>query len=639
LDPGSIISFRNDDSFGGIPSTEPCSTTPTDSGNLSVDPQFVSPSTFDLHTVASSPVVAAGDITVSPLPPTDLDGKNRTVCGKVDMGVYEVHPQPPIALTSSPNPSVGGSDVTFTATLTGNCNVPTGLVTFLDGTTVLGTGTLNGSAVATYTTSALTVGSHNITATYPGDFNFDASTSNLVVQVVTGYPTATTLTVSPNPATAFQTITLSSAVSSQFGSPTGTVAFFAGTTLLTNATVNSSGLATATIDTLGAGSYDISAVYQATTNFATSRSPVVVEVVNGAPTTTVLASSLNPSAFGQSVTFTAKVAAEGSTGSPGGTVSFLDGAATLGTGTVSAAGNASFSTSSLALGTHTVTAVYSGSGNFEASTSNAVMQVVTPVGTSVVLSAAPNPANFGQTVTLTASVLTGVSGVPAASGSVVFSDQSGVLGSAAIVGGTATFTTSSLSIGTHDITASYAGGAGYAGAVSATVAEVIQSYDFSLSVTPTAVTVPSGDYTVMSLSVSPIGGYKGTVALSCSGVPVNAQCVFQPGATVSLANGAMTETLVFNTSQLFESGTQVGRLAGRSGPMLAVVFFPMLALLGRRRWKLLSLIAVVALFGVAGCSGKLPGSTPRGTYSVTVTANDAGSGITHSVAMTVVVGE
>ncbi|MBB5058195.1 hypothetical protein HDF16_002909 [Granulicella aggregans] len=614
----------------------PCTLGP---GSISVDPQFVDASLDDFHTQPTSPVVAAGDINAPQVPPADLDAKARTVCGTIDMGVYEVRPHPPIALTSSPNPSVGGSDVTFTATLTGNCNVPTGVVTFLDGTTVLGTGALNGSAVATYVTSALTVGSHNITATYAGDFNFDASTSKLVVQVVTGYPTATTLTVSPNPAAAFQTITLSSDVSSQFGSPTGTVAFFAGTTLLANATVNSSGLATATINTLGAGSYNISAVYQATTNFASSRSPVVVEVVNGAPTTPVLTSSLNPSAFGQSVTFTTKVAATSSTGSPAGTVNFLDGTAVLGTVTVSAAGNASFSTSSLALGSHTVTAVYGGSGNFDTSTSNTVMQVVTPVGTSVALSVTPNPANFGQTVTLTASVLTGVSGVAAASGNVVFADQGGVLGSTAIVAGTATFTTSSLSIGTHSITASYVGGAEYAGAVSAAVAEVIQSYDFSVSVTPNTVTIPSGDYAVMSVSVSPIGGYKGTVTLSCSGVPVNAQCVFQPGATVSLAAGAVGEKMVFDTSQLFESGTQVGTIAGRSGPVLAMMFFPVLALLGRRKWKLLSLIAVVGLFGLQGCSGKLPGSTPPGSYPVTVTASDGASGLSHSVGMTVRVGE
>jgi parallel beta-helix repeat protein len=619
---GPVTIDHNDIYLAQFSESYPCT---VGAGSLAVDPQCVDVSSNNFHTQPKSPVVAAGDIHAPDIPPADLDAKARTVCGTIDMGVYEVRPHPPIALTSSPNPSVGGSDVTFSATLTGNCNVPTGVVTILDGTTVLGTATINGSGVATYVTSTLTVGNHNIKATYAGDFNFDASTSNLVVQVVTGYPTATTLTVSPNPASAFQTITLTSVVSSQFGSPTGTVAFFAGTTLLTNAAVNSSGVATATINTLGAGSYEISAVYQATTNFATSRSPVVVEVVNGAPTATTLTSSLNPSAFGQSVTFTARVAAAGSTGSPQGTVSFLDGAAVLGTSSVSSAGSASFSTSSLALGSHTVTAVYGGSGNFNTSTSNTLMQVVSPVGTSVVLSAVPNPANSGQTVTLTASVLTGVSGVAAASGSVVFADQSGVLGSAVIVGGTATFTTSSLSLGTHNITA--------------LVAEVIQSYDFSVSVTPNTVTIPSGDYAVMSVSVSPIGGYKGTVTLGCSGVPVNAQCVFQPGATVSLAAGAVGEKMVFDTSQLFESGTQVGTIAARSGPVLAMMFFPVLALLGRRKWKLLSLIAVVGLFGLQGCSGKLPGSTPPGSYPVTVTASDGASGLSHSVGMTVRVEE
>ncbi len=87
----------------------------------------------------------------------------------------------------------------------------------------------------------------------------------------------------------------------------------------------------------------------------------------------------------------------------------------------------------------------------------------------------------------------------------------------------------------------------------------------------------------MSVSLSPIGGYKGTVALSCSGVPLNAQCVYQPEATVSLADAAVGENMVFDTSQLFESGTQLGRIAGRSGPVLAVVFFPLLALLGETK--------------------------------------------------------
>jgi hypothetical protein len=87
-----------------------------------------------------------------------------------------------VALTSSLNPSNFGQSVTFTATVTGVS--PTGTVTFKDGVTVLGTGTLNGSGQATFTTSSLSVGSHSITAVYSGDVNNAAATSAVLTQVV-----------------------------------------------------------------------------------------------------------------------------------------------------------------------------------------------------------------------------------------------------------------------------------------------------------------------------------------------------------------------------------------------------------------------------------------------------------------------
>src|SRR3984957_9438385 len=94
---------------------------------------------------------------------------------------------------------------------------------------------------------ALTVGTHTITVTYPGDFNFDASTSPPLTQVVIGYPSSTTLTVTPTPADAFAPIQLSSTVSSQFGKPTGSVVFTAGTTTLATAPLSGSGNASVTI--------------------------------------------------------------------------------------------------------------------------------------------------------------------------------------------------------------------------------------------------------------------------------------------------------------------------------------------------------------------------------------------------------
>ena len=100
-------------------------------------------------------------------------------------------------LNASPNPSVLGQSVIFTATISPNSpgsGTPTGSVTFEDGTTTLGTETLTGGA-ASFTTSNLTVASHSITAVYGGDANFVASTSTSLTQVVTQVATQDTVTL------------------------------------------------------------------------------------------------------------------------------------------------------------------------------------------------------------------------------------------------------------------------------------------------------------------------------------------------------------------------------------------------------------------------------------------------------------
>ena len=88
------------------------------------------------------------------------------------------------ALTSDINPSTVGQSVTFTATVSAASGTPTGTVNFKEGVTTLGSGTLNGSGVATFSTSALAAGSHVITAEYVGDTNFSGSTSPPLTQEV-----------------------------------------------------------------------------------------------------------------------------------------------------------------------------------------------------------------------------------------------------------------------------------------------------------------------------------------------------------------------------------------------------------------------------------------------------------------------
>ncbi len=299
--PGNAVFSHNDVYAGGTPQSYTCALPQNTVANLSANPQFLDEANGNLHTERSSPVVAAGDVNAPQLPALDLDGRSRTVCNTVDMGVYEVHPQPATAVTSSKNPSVVGDTVTFTATVPGNCNVPTGTVTFYDGVTVLGTATLNGNGVATLSTTSLAVGSHNVTVAYSGDANFDPSISATLVQVVlltagSAYTaTSTTLTAAPNPAGLGQPVTLSATVASGMGAPAsgaapaGTVDFLDGGVKIGAGTLNGAGRAALTTTTLGLGTHTLTAFYEGSGSLNGSVSTPSTETIVPASFTLALA--------------------------------------------------------------------------------------------------------------------------------------------------------------------------------------------------------------------------------------------------------------------------------------------------------------------------------------------------------------
>ena len=119
----------------------------------------------------------------------------------------------------------------------------------------------------------------------------------------------------------------------------------------------------------------------------------------GSPSATTLISSLNPSALGQAVTFTATVTSS-ATGTPTGTVTFQDGASALGTGTLSG-GTATFTTSGLTAGTHSITAIYGGDANFAGSTSPVLTQTVADFSLSASPTAASATAGSTSTYAIT----------------------------------------------------------------------------------------------------------------------------------------------------------------------------------------------------------------------------------------------
>ncbi|MFI0904088.1 Ig-like domain-containing protein, partial [Streptomyces sioyaensis] len=194
-------------------------------------------------------------------------------------------------VTSSPDPSVFGQPVTFTATVTSLLGpTPTGTVTFV----IAGGPTLTAPLVAgtaSVTTSSLSVGSHAVTATYSGDVNFSSS-SGTDSQLVNKASTTTTVTSSPDPSLFGQPVTFTATVapvSPGAGTPTGTVTFvIAGGPTLTAPLV--AGTASVTTSSLSVGSHAVTATYGGDGNFNGS-SGTDSQLVNKASTTTTVTSS------------------------------------------------------------------------------------------------------------------------------------------------------------------------------------------------------------------------------------------------------------------------------------------------------------------------------------------------------------
>src|SRR5262249_18783709 len=116
---------------------------------------------------------------------------------------------------------------------------------------------------------------------------------------------------------------------------------------------------------------------------------------------------------------------------------------------------------------HAITAVYGGDASFTGSTSGAVIQTVNQATSSVVVTLSANPAVSGQPITLSVVVSASTPGAGTPTGTVIFLDGTTSLGSASLVNGVATFTTSNLSVGSHLLTAVFPGDANFAGKTSA----------------------------------------------------------------------------------------------------------------------------------------------------------------------------
>lgn len=415
---------------------------------------------------------------------------------------------------------------------------------------------LRGAFTANVDVSKLAVGSHSITYQFDGDSAFasgsDISTT-LTIKKVAASTTTVVSSSAPSPDYG-ASVTFTATVSSTAGTPTGTVAFYDNNTTLLGTGSLQDGQATLQINTLPAGNHSITGVYGGdNTDFAKSTSlpfpqtvnkgtPVFVVLPNPDPITAgtsrvqlnngkVLVGTLVPS--GQ-LTITIDAGSDSPTIGPDGSFS------------------GSVDTSSLQPGSYAIVYSIPATDNYNGvmdSSTRLTVQAASPTHTTVLSSM--NPAPLGTSITFTATV-TG-SGTP--TGTVSFYDNDGatLLGQQPLISGSASYSTSSLAAGDHNITAVYSGGAGFSGSTSVVLPQRI-SGQIQTTLTVSASPNPGfdGDTIILTATVTQSGAMPtGNVTFS---EPLGPNNVIYYG-NAFLVNGVATLTVTPTSTPTFTVGT------------------------------------------------------------------------------------
>ena len=191
-----------------------------------------------------------------------------------------------VTVTSSPDPALPGIAVTFTATVTSaGSGTPTGMVRFSEGNTVLWQAAVDSTGHATFSTRALGVGKHTITALYHSDPVFAANQASDAGSPEIVQETITVVSASVNPAVQGQAVTFTASVrvGPDSPAPTGTVTFKDFGAVLGTGTLDGTGHATFSTTALSVGHDFITAVYSGDSYLTGSTSMVYSETVKPAP--------------------------------------------------------------------------------------------------------------------------------------------------------------------------------------------------------------------------------------------------------------------------------------------------------------------------------------------------------------------
>lgn len=356
------------------------------------------------------------------------------------------------------------------------------------------------------------------------------------------------------------------------------------------------------------------------------------------------------------------VAVTGASGTPSGSVTISSGSYTSSAASLDGGiATVIIPANSLTVGADTLTVNYSGDGVYSATTGSASVTVTTSslTASSTALTTSATTTTYGTSVTLTATVTPA-----AATGTVYFYDTDPLtaliklLGSGNVSSGTATYSTTTLGVGTHTITATYSGDTAYAGSTSSSVTVTVSNPvtgTGSFTIGAANLTVSQGSSGSSTVTVTPANGYLGTVGftLSTSSTSLQTNGCYAISNAIVTGTSAVTTTLTIYTSTtlcatvatvkknaVHKFAGAVSKVASNqpSSPLhnkrlpyglAAVAGVLLLGLRRRAKWiTTLGCVLLLAGAGLAiGCGGGSSSSSSsndvaKGTYTLTLDGAD-----------------
>jgi len=496
-----------------------------------------------LPCVASSPGCSSTEeIGYSAVSGYDLATGLGTVNGQALVSQWSVRPEVgsgvvSVALAITPvtsnfayNPS---AQVTLTASVVSHTGgaTPTGTVNFQNtstGAAITGAtavtldGNGNASLPVSLSSAFTTTGSYNIVAVYSGDSTYETGTSVQSLTITTE-KSCTTMAVVPSTTTPTAgtsiAVTVTWAVDPSCGAPptTGIAAPTGTVTLNVNGGVAISytsglttvgGVTTATFTVpVTSTTNALQAIYSGDTNYNATTAPQVTLTVTSTPTVVLTPATTTPTA-GSTLALTATITPPtGSSTAPTGTVVFSMDGTPVGTAIVVA--GATTSTASLtittpAVGTHTLVAAYTSASGIYSSASSAAVTITVVKGTTTLTvtpaTTAPAP---GSSMMVTATLATTTTSTTLPTGTVTFTLDSTIVGTASLVSGSiANLTISVPATGTHTLVATYAGDTNYIGSTSSAVSFTVAKTTTTMVVAPATTTPVRGATLLVTASIS-----------------------------------------------------------------------------------------------------------------------------------------